>query len=77
MEDKEEHYIRDELSRYNMRLTKGHSFMFDNIDSYVSLSRENSSVQELEVHPFDSDAGNYEVGDKVGEIVGNLMELRK
>jgi hypothetical protein len=49
--------------------------MFDNnnIDSFVTLSRDNTSIECVDLHPFDSDAGNYEFWDKVGQIVGNLM----
>jgi hypothetical protein len=50
--------------------------MFDNIDSFVTLSRENSSVIDVMLYPFDVDAGNYDFWDKAGQIVGNLMELR-
>jgi hypothetical protein len=51
------------------------SFLFDNIEYCVALSRDNTSVKELELFPYDSDPGNYEVWDKVGQMVGNLMEL--
>jgi hypothetical protein len=51
--------------------------MFDNIDSFVALSRENATVTKVVLFPFDSDAGNYEFWDKVGHIVGNLMELKE
>jgi hypothetical protein len=30
----------------------------------------------VELYPFDSEAGNYEFWDKVGQIVGNLTELK-
>jgi hypothetical protein len=75
MEDKEEH-VRDELSSNLMRITKGDSFMFDNIDSFVTLSKENTSIWMVTLSPFDRNAGNYEVWEKVGEIVGNLTELK-
>jgi hypothetical protein len=47
------------------------------IDSFVAMSRENTSVEEVELYPFDGDAGNYEFWDRVGQIVGNFKELRK
>jgi hypothetical protein len=72
MEDEEEQ-IRDELSRQYMIIAKGAPF---NIDSFVTLSRENTSVHTVELYPFDNDAGNYEFWDKMGEIVGNLTELQ-
>jgi hypothetical protein len=50
--------------------------MFDNIDSFVKLSRENTSIKELELYPFDGAPGKYELREKVGQIVGNLMELK-
>jgi hypothetical protein len=74
MED-EEQQIRRELSDINLHITKEKSFMFDNVDSFVALSRENASVGSVHLYPFDIDPGNYELWDKVGQIVGNLMEL--
>jgi lipopolysaccharide/colanic/teichoic acid biosynthesis glycosyltransferase len=49
--------------------------MFDNIDSFVAMSRENTSVHVVQLYPFDSDTGNYEFWNKLGELVGNLMQL--
>jgi hypothetical protein len=76
MEDKEQQ-IRNELSRDILYLGKNGSFMFDNIDSFVALSRDNTRVTEVVLYPYeyDDEAGNYEFWDKVGEIMGNLMEL--
>jgi hypothetical protein len=74
MEDIEER-IRDELGEHELEIAKGRSFLFDNIDSFVALSREDTSVGELELYPFDIDAENYEFWDKVGQMVGNLTEL--
>jgi hypothetical protein len=74
MEDKEMR-IRDELSGSCLRITEERSFMFDDIDSFVALSRENTSVKMVALYPFDSNAGNYDFWDKVGQIVGNLTEL--
>jgi hypothetical protein len=65
----EKDYFRDGLSAS----PKGRSFMVDNIDSFVA--RILRSVQEVKLYPFHNDAGNYEFWDKVGAIVGNLMEL--
>jgi hypothetical protein len=77
MEDGEQH-IRDELSNEHLLLMKGqHPFMtFDNIDSYVALSRGNTSTELVMLYPFDSAPGNYEFWDKVGQMVGNLTELQ-
>jgi hypothetical protein len=75
MED-EEQQIRDELSGVYLGISKGRPFLFENIDSFVALSRDNTTVTDLELYPFDRNAGNYEFWDKVGQIVGNLMELR-
>jgi hypothetical protein len=74
MED-EEQQIRDELIGSCLHITEEGSFMFDNIDSFVALSRENTSILVVDLYPFDSDPGNYEFWDKVGQIVGNLTEL--
>jgi hypothetical protein len=76
MEDIKER-IRFELSESYLEITKEDPSMFDNIDSFVALSRENTRVQLVVLYPFDSDPGNYEVWDKVGQMVGNLMELQR
>jgi hypothetical protein len=68
--------IRDQLSRSYLDIRKGGSLIFDNIDTFVALSRDNNSVEEVILYPFDSDAGNYEFWDKVGQIVGELVALR-
>jgi hypothetical protein len=75
MED-EEQQIRDELSRSYLEITEEESFMFENIDSFVALSRENTSVTEVGLYPFGFARGNDEFWDKVGQIVGNLMKLK-
>ena len=76
MED-EEQQIRNVLNVGGcLRITKEGSFMFDNIDSFVALSQDNTSVGMLDLYPFDSAPGNYECWDKVGQIVGYLMELK-
>jgi hypothetical protein len=78
MKDKEEQ-IRDELSGSALfiDITMEESLIFDNIDSFVALSRDNNSVEAVKLYPFcESDAGNYEFWDKVGQIVGNFMELQ-
>jgi hypothetical protein len=67
--------IRGELSDDDLEISKG-QLMFDNVDSFVTMSRDNTSVIEADLYPFDSDPGNYEFWDKAGQIVGNLMELR-
>jgi hypothetical protein len=75
MDSFEERQIRGELSGYYLEIAKGHSLLFDNIDSFVATSQNNTSVTTVSLHPFDSDPGNYEFWDKVGQIVGNLTEL--
>jgi hypothetical protein len=67
--------IWDELSDSDLEIAKGRSFLFDNIDSFVALSRYDTSVEEVELYPFYIDVENYEFWDKVGQMVGNLMEL--
>jgi hypothetical protein len=71
-----EQQIRNELSRSYMFITEGRSSIFDNIDSFLALSQDNTTVTRVELYPFDSDAGNFESWDKVGQIVGNLRELK-
>jgi hypothetical protein len=75
MEDEEEQ-IRNVLSGSYMSMTKEGSFMFNNIDSFVVLSQGKTNVISVGLYPFDSDPGNYEFWDKVGEIVGNLTKLK-
>jgi hypothetical protein len=79
MED-EEKQIRYELGKSFLRIVKGCQYigplMYDNIDSFVELSRDNTSVLTVELYLFDSDAGNYDFWDKVGQVVANLTELR-
>ena len=67
MEDEEE-LILDELSRSCLFMTEQHSFIFDNIDSSLALSRDNTSVKYMVLYPFDVEAGNYELWDNVGLI---------
>jgi hypothetical protein len=79
MEDEEQRIrkqIRNELSGDCMEISKGRPFVLDNIDSFVALSRENTSVECVVVYPYDGAPGNYELWDKVGQIVGNLTELQ-
>jgi hypothetical protein len=54
-------HIRARLSGRYLDITNDNSLLFDNVDLFVTLSRENTSVRELEFYPFDSDAGNYEI----------------
>jgi hypothetical protein len=76
MEDEEEQ-MRDSIaSVYSLEATKENALLFDNVDSFVAQSRENTSVHVVQLYPFDSDAGDYEFWDKVGQIVGNCMELK-
>jgi hypothetical protein len=75
MEDMKRQLIRDRLSEDHLVIiAKEGSFMFENIDSFVALSRDNTSVEQVVLYPYDSAAGNY--WDKVGEVVGNLTELK-
>ena len=74
MEDEEES-IRDQPKGPFLEISKEDLFMVDNIDSFVALSRDNTSIDSVELFPFDSDPGNYEFWDKVGRMVGNLTEL--
>jgi hypothetical protein len=77
MKNKEEQ-IRDVLdgSPLTIDIAREESLIFDNIDTFVALSRDNNGVEAVELYPFDSDVGNYEFWDKVGQTVGNFMELQ-
>jgi hypothetical protein len=74
MEDMKRQLILDELGEDCLEIAKEGSFMFENIDSFVALSRENTSVGKVVLYPYDSAMGKH--WDKVGEIVGNLKELK-
>jgi hypothetical protein len=80
LDKEDEEQIRYELSEAHLEIATETSFMFDYIDFYVAQSRDNTTVKEVMLYPFDfdgdADAGNYEFWDKVGQIVGNLMELQ-
>jgi hypothetical protein len=82
MEDEELILYASELKGTSVNIAKtGGPFSFgglppSKIDSCVALSRDNTSVEVVELYPFDSDAGNYEFWDRVGQIVGNFKELR-
>jgi hypothetical protein len=75
MDEEKRQRIRFELDYGYLCIAEDHSLMFENIDSFVALSRENDSVKEVGLHPFHSNAGNYEFWDKTGQIVGNLIKL--
>jgi hypothetical protein len=78
-DDENEQQIRNELSMdYSyLRIRKGRPLMYQNIDSFVALSRENTSVTSVELYGvYDNNVGNYEFWDKVGQMVGNLIELK-
>jgi hypothetical protein len=75
-EDEAESSIQTGLDSQILHIAKENEYLLQNIDFFVALSRDNTIVTEVILYPFDSDAGNYEVWDKVGQIVGNLMELK-
>jgi hypothetical protein len=58
----DEDQIRDELNEEYLQIAKGSNFvaplMFPNIDSYVTLSRDNTIVARVVLYPFDRDPGN-------------------
>jgi hypothetical protein len=71
MEDVEQQ-IRDELSGSSLSIAKEESFMFDSIDCFVALSRENTTVKKVMLQWWWELRG---LG-QVGQVVGNLMELQ-
>jgi hypothetical protein len=76
MEDSKD-LVRDKLSHSYLSVNNINPFLFDNIDAFVALSRDNTSLEDVELYPFD---GNGERTDefleKVGQMVGNLSELQ-
>jgi hypothetical protein len=57
--------------------------IFDHVDAFVNLSRDNETVDEVYLFPFsdpDDDASEthrYAICDKVAEGIGNLQALRE
>jgi hypothetical protein len=58
----EDDQIRGELNEEYLEIAKDSIFvaplMFDNIDSFVTLSRDNTIVARVVLYPFDRDPGN-------------------
>jgi hypothetical protein len=77
MEDRLE-VIRNALCDDRLCLKKSgdHLGIFEYVESFVELSRGNEHVRSLELYPYDEEAGNNELWDKVGQGVGNLKSLR-
>jgi hypothetical protein len=51
--------------------------IFEHVDAFVNLSRENETVEELFLFlDTDPDAHRYAKWDKVAEGIGNLQALR-
>jgi hypothetical protein len=70
--------IRNSLCKewhLNLKKSGDDTGIFEEIDSFVELSRGNTSVELVRLFPYDEDAGTYEVWDKVGQGVGNLKSL--
>jgi hypothetical protein len=56
--------------------------IFDQVDAFVNLSRDNKTVKEVLLYPFTDPPGNdrynfrYDIWEKVAEGIGNLQALR-
>jgi hypothetical protein len=75
--------IREVLSRDTIDLDKqeDETGIFDQVDAFVNLSRDNKSVMEVYLHPFNPDADasgtyRYAIWDKIAEGIANLQALR-
>jgi hypothetical protein len=52
--------------------------IFDQVDAFVNLSRDNKTVQEVTLSlAIDPDANRYAIWDKIAEGIGNLQALRE
>jgi hypothetical protein len=79
--------IREVLSGHTIiRLEKQNddTGIFDHVDAFVNLSRNNETVEEVYLLPFDPDddasasgTHRYAIWDKIAEGIGNLQELRE
>jgi hypothetical protein len=49
--------------------------VFAEVDYFVTQTRWNTSIKDVELRPYDVDPGNYELWDKGGQGVGNLKSL--
>jgi hypothetical protein len=71
--------IRQVLSGDNIYLDKleDDTVIFDHVDAFVKLSRDNETVEELLLClDTDPDAHRYGIWDKIAEGIGNLQALR-
>jgi hypothetical protein len=50
--------------------------IFKDVDSFVELSQGNTTVKKVYIDPYDEDAGNYELWEKLGLGVGNFKSLK-
>jgi hypothetical protein len=50
--------------------------IFAEVDSFVTQSQGNDTIEKVTLLPYDVDPGNYERWDKVGQGLGNLKSLR-
>jgi hypothetical protein len=71
--------IRAVLSRETV-YPDDNTCIFDYVDAFVNLSRDNETVQHVVLYPFndpDDDAsGTHAIWDKIAEGIGNLQALR-
>jgi hypothetical protein len=51
------------------------AWILNNIDCFVSQSRDNESVEEVYLYPYEFNGNDDEVWDKVGQALGNLQAL--
>jgi hypothetical protein len=58
-----------------LHISNDHTGIFADTDSFVALSQGNTSIKQALLYPYDSDPGNYELWEKVGQGVGNLKSL--
>jgi hypothetical protein len=77
--------IREVLSGHTIDLYKLHdeNGIFAQVDAFVNLSRENETVEEVHLTPFNdpgddaSGTHRYAIWDKIAEGIGNLQALRE
>jgi hypothetical protein len=80
MDDMDVEIIRKKLRGHTITLRKldDQIGIFDQVDTFVNLSRGNKTVEEVTLYPYtDSDGTDrYAIWDKIAEGIGNLQALR-
>jgi hypothetical protein len=74
--DDERYYARDRYFRRSYLCLDSISWISNHIDSFVSQSRGNQSVEEVRLCPHSFKGHDDGFWENVGQAVGNLQELK-